>query len=40
MALPAWFESDITRDPGAGSRGRYALIFGPSISIGNVGVNL
>ncbi len=40
ISLHAWFESDITRDPGASSRGRYALIFGPSISIGNVGMNL
>lgn len=40
ISLHAWLESDITRDPGAGSSGRYALIFGPSISIGNVGMNL
>jgi hypothetical protein len=40
ISLHAWAEADITRDPGAGSGGRYALIFGPSISIGNVGVNL
>ncbi len=40
ISLHLWFESDITRDPGASSRGRYAMIFGPSISIGNVGTNL
>jgi hypothetical protein len=35
--LHAWFETDIT---GGNSSGRYAFIFGPSISIGNVGTNL
>jgi hypothetical protein len=36
--LHAWFEADLTRDESKGSR--YAFIFGPSISIGNVGTNL
>jgi hypothetical protein len=36
--LHAWFEADITRSADPGSR--YAFIFGPSISIGNVGTNL
>jgi hypothetical protein len=40
ISVHAWAEADITREPGASSRGRYALIFGPSITIGNVGVNL
>jgi hypothetical protein len=38
--LHAWFEADITRAGSKGSAGRYALIFGPSITIGNVGANL
>jgi hypothetical protein len=36
--LHAWFEADITRSESKASR--YAFIFGPSISIGNVGTNL
>jgi hypothetical protein len=36
--LHAWFEADITRSTDSSSR--YAFIFGPSISIGNVGTNL
>lgn len=36
--LHAWLEINVTGDSGDGSR--YALIFGPSISIGNVGANL
>jgi hypothetical protein len=36
--LHAWLEINLT---GAdGNKGRYALVFGPSISIGSVGVNL
>jgi hypothetical protein len=38
--LHAWFEADITRSDSNDSKGRYAIIFGPSITIGNVGVNL
>ena len=35
----AWFEADITRSGSDKSKGgRYALIFGPSITIGNVGI--
>jgi hypothetical protein len=40
IQLHAWFESDIAGDRGPGSAGRYAFIFGPSISIGNIGTNL
>ncbi len=36
--LHAWLEADITRASDSGSR--YGFIFGPSISIGNVGLNL
>jgi hypothetical protein len=36
--LHAWVEADITH--GDESAGRFAIIFGPSITIGNVGVNL
>ncbi len=36
--LHAWLEINLTQD--AGEKGRYALVFGPSISIGSVGVNL
>lgn len=35
--LHAWLEADISHTSGAS---RYAFIFGPSISIGNVGTNL
>ena len=35
--LHAWLEADIT---GSSDSSRYAFIFGPSISIGNVGTNL
>jgi hypothetical protein len=38
--LHAWLEADITRNSTASKAGRYAVIFGPSISIGNVGLNL
>jgi glucose/mannose transport system substrate-binding protein len=34
----AWFEADLTKSESSSSR--YAFIFGPSISIGNVGTNL
>jgi hypothetical protein len=34
----AWLETNLARDVDRG--GRYAFIFGPSITIGNVGVNL
>ena len=36
--LHAWFESDISR--GGSEASRNAIIFGPSISIGNIGANL
>jgi hypothetical protein len=36
--LHAWFEADLTKTENSSSR--YAFIFGPSISIGNVGTNL
>lgn len=36
----AWLEIDITRDAESGADGRLAFIFGPSISIGNLGTNL
>jgi hypothetical protein len=36
--LHAWLEINLTQD--GGEKGRYALVFGPSISIGSVGVNL
>jgi hypothetical protein len=35
--LHAWLEINLSGGP---SEGRYALVFGPSISIGSVGVNL
>lgn len=38
--LHAWFEADITRSGSNDSKGRYSIIFGPSITIGNVGLNL
>jgi hypothetical protein len=34
----AWFETDLSRNVGDSSR--YAFVFGPSITIGNVGTNL
>lgn len=37
--LHAWFEVDISRHSGDPS-GRTSIIFGPSISIGNIGTNL
>ena len=37
--LHAWYEFDITRSGGEGEAGRHAIIFGPSISIGNVGLD-
>jgi hypothetical protein len=36
--LHAWLEINLTGE--GGDKGRYALVFGPSISIGSVGVNL
>jgi hypothetical protein len=36
--LHAWLEINLTGDDG--EKGRYAFVFGPSISIGSVGVNL
>lgn len=36
----AWIELDITSDYDTGKDGRLAFIFGPSISIGNLGTNL
>lgn len=36
----AWFEVDLTQDKASASDGRLAFIFGPSISIGNLGTNL
>jgi len=38
--LHAWFEVDISRYGGDSQAGRTSIIFGPSISIGNVGANL
>lgn len=40
MNVHAWLEVDITRDTASGADGRLAFIFGPSISIGNLGTNL
>lgn len=36
----AWLEVDLTRNAASGADGRFAFIFGPSISIGNLGANL
>ncbi len=38
--LHAWLEADLTHPSGASTASRYAVIVGPSISFGNVGVNL
>jgi hypothetical protein len=38
--LHGWLEMDITADDEAQRDNRFAFIFGPSISIGNVGANL
>jgi len=38
--LHAWFEEDISHHPGDSQASRTSIIFGPSISIGNVGTNL
>ena len=37
--LHAWYEVDISRHANDGSQG-HSIIFGPSISIGNIGTNL
>jgi hypothetical protein len=38
--LHAWFEEDISHTAGDSQASRTSIIFGPSISIGNVGTNL
>ncbi|MES1177625.1 MAG: hypothetical protein ABUL62_25095 [Myxococcales bacterium] len=38
--LHAWFEEDISHRSGESQASRTAIIFGPSISIGNIGTNL
>jgi len=38
--LHAWYEVDISRDAGDSQGRRTSIIFGPSISIGNIGTNL
>jgi hypothetical protein len=38
--LHGWVEEDISHTPGDSQSSRSAIIFGPSISIGNVGTNL
>ena len=38
--LHAWFEEDISHTSGDSQASRTSIIFGPSISIGNVGTNL
>ena len=38
--LHAWFEYEISRDLGHAPGSPFGLVFGPSISIGNVGTNL
>ena len=38
--LHAWFEEDISHNPGDSQASRTSIIFGPSISIGNIGTNL
>jgi len=38
--LHGWVEENISHDPGDSQASRFAFIFGPSISIGNVGTNL
>jgi len=38
--LHAWFEVDISHQSGESQASRTSIIFGPSISIGNIGTNL
>jgi hypothetical protein len=38
--LHGWVEEDISHNPGESQSSRSSFIFGPSISIGNVGTNL
>lgn len=38
--LHAWFETDISHNAAESQASRTSIIFGPSISIGNVGTNL
>jgi hypothetical protein len=38
--LHAWYEVDISHHPGDSQASRTSIIFGPSISIGNIGANL
>jgi hypothetical protein len=38
--LHGWVEEDISHDPSDSQASRSSIIFGPSISIGNVGTNL
>jgi hypothetical protein len=38
--LHAWVEEDVSSHSGSDAGSRFAVIFGPSISIGNVGTNL
>jgi hypothetical protein len=38
--LHGWVEEDISHNPGDSQASRSSIIFGPSISIGNVGTNL
>jgi hypothetical protein len=38
--LHGWVEEDISHTPGESQSSRSSIIFGPSISIGNVGTNL
>jgi hypothetical protein len=38
--LHGWVEEDISHDPADSQSSRFAFIFGPSISIGNIGTNL
>ena len=38
ISVHAWFEANLAR--GEEGASRYAFVFGPSISIGNVGLNL
>ena len=38
--LHAWLELDISHSAGQSQSSRTSIIFGPSISIGNIGTNL
>ncbi len=38
--LHGWVEEDISHNPGDSQASRSSIIFGPSISIGNIGTNL